>query len=196
METKEFILGLIKALIWPVTILVIILLLRKQIKNLLNQLKSFKIKDAEFNFEKEIQAVKSQAKALTKQDNTDKTIDDYIQREDKKLKRLIELAELSPRGAILETWIELEENILEAGERNLTGCTAAPSNINKNSTHGKIMKDFNERGFISNHYLELYYGLKRIRNEAVHVQDKELSYQVCIEFINMAFELKRKLKNT
>lgn len=196
METKEFILELIKVFIWPVFITIIILLLRKQLIKLLSQLKSFKYKDAEFNFEKEIQAVKSQVKAFTAQEiNTDKTIEEYIDKENKKLKRLIELAGLSPRGAILETWIELEENILDAGERNITGCTAAPSKIDKKSTHIKIMNDFNDRGYISNHYLEFYHGLRRIRNEAVHVQDKKLSYQVCIDFINMAFELKRNLKN-
>jgi len=194
MGVIEFIIELTKSLAWPIVTLVIVLLMKKEIQGLFRELKSFKIKGTEFNFDKEVKNVKLEASELMLAKDKELIVQDNINNKERTFLKRIELAELSPRGAVLEAWLELEEIILESGEKFEYGCTAAPSNINKLSKHRDIMKDLFERQMLSAYDYKLYDGLRKVRNESVHLKDKQLSNSGSIEFITMAEKLKKKLK--
>jgi hypothetical protein len=54
MEWIKLITDLIKALVWPIVLLIIFLVLRKHLISLLSQITKFKYKDFEFEFSKTI----------------------------------------------------------------------------------------------------------------------------------------------
>lgn len=194
MNICEFIIEVLKAIIWPLTIFIIVILLNKELKGLLNHLKFFKVKGAEFNFEKELNDVELKATAYRKAGEKELTIETFEKEQSSKVTRLTQLAELTPKGAILETWIELEEIIVDAGVRHQVGCTAAPSNITNRSSHREIMRDLNSRGIISDYYYKIYDGLRQVRNKTVHAVDQELTITASLNFVKLSNELIRQLK--
>jgi hypothetical protein len=57
-ETFDFISSIVNSLAWPITVIIIILLLKHPIRDLIKRIGKLKIKDIEADFSKEISDVK------------------------------------------------------------------------------------------------------------------------------------------
>lgn len=195
MEKLKLIVELAKEFIWPSLILFIVLIFKKRINNLLDHLHSFKVSGAEFNFKQAMETVKKTEKVLEKNNSKKETIDDYLDAEAKQFEETLSLVNFSKGVAMHDIWTQVEDIVFQLGEKNILGCTAASSNITSTSTTLQIINDLEVRGILSQNLTVIYHLLKNIRNEALHVQDKEIPYNVCIDFINKSYHLKKELKN-
>lgn len=117
----EYLVKLIEALAWPITILILAFGFHRQISKLLLRLSSFKYKDFEARFDEELKKIKS---------DMTKVIVDKTKFESSKSKTLpsekpslfdhfSDLAEISPRAAVTEAYRHVE--ITAKGAANTAG---------------------------------------------------------------------------
>ena len=107
MDTLQFIVELLDKTIWPLTILFILFIVRKPLKELMPMLKKAKISELELEFDREL----AKAKAVAEKGL-------LIESENWKI-NLLDLARSYPNTAILEAWKEIEDRteklIVKAG---------------------------------------------------------------------------------
>ena len=99
MDWLQFFSDIVRSLAWPVALLIAIVLLRKPLADLKTLLRKLRYRDFEFEFGEEVRGLKAEvAENLppSKRDNQEKSLEE----------RLIELAKISPRGAVHEARTE------------------------------------------------------------------------------------------
>src|SRR2546425_11351416 len=101
MDTRTLVVELIKPLAWPVTLLLILLIMRKPVTDLILLVQKLKFRDLELEFGRKVEELTAQATAELPARR--KPFESVVF-PDKYLK----LAENSPRSALLESWIEVE----------------------------------------------------------------------------------------
>ena len=153
MDVLTFISELTKALAWPIAVVSISVLFKKQIVLLLSRLRKGKVGSAEFEFEEAIKHLDESASELA------------ISTESKVGMPLIKLVTSNPRAAILEAWLELEEKAIDLALRlDLVRPTA------RRYPEGAL-KGIRKAGILSNSNLNVLEELQYLRNQAAHDPD-------------------------
>jgi hypothetical protein len=171
MDVLTFISNLVDSLSWPLSLAFVVFVLRKHLGKLLtdNRALKLKFKDFEVNFEKTIDAVSKSTENVARAEN--------IAIEEVEVPRLQSLAELSPRAAILESWIEFEEIIfalLKQSGESLTRPGGVYGRTIKRSVSEAIYI-LTEQGVLGSQFLELISELQELRNRAVHATDDDFT---------------------
>lgn len=183
MDTLTFISNIVSALAWPIAVLMIVLVLRSPLVGLLRNLKRLRFKDAELDFEQAI----IELKGIEAQEGKQTPLTES------KLK----LAELSPRGAILESWLELEEALTSAAEAQGIG-TTRPGGVSGRPVPvdpWALAQMLAVSGRLSSNSLERFQKLRQIRNKAVHVTDDVIRQEDAESFARLVAELKMEIRN-
>ncbi len=174
MDELTFTIELVKSLSWPLTLLIVVMILRKPIIELPSLIKKLKIKDVEIEFDKKVEELKEEAlKQLP-----------VIEQDETRLRRnrfLIDLAQVSPRSAILESWIELENTSLKSlKEKEL-------ENVSLSSLSPLQLGDLLIKSdILDENKMNIYHQLRNLRNAAVHATDLKVTPLVAVEYLNMA----------
>jgi len=172
MTKLEFIIRLLELLIWPVTIFIILFIIRKPLKDLMPFLKRAKISELELEFDRELAKVKSVAEDEFKSLKTDWKTD------------LLNLAQNFPNAAILEAWKEIEnrtEALIHKSEPKL--------NLDV-STRYKLMQNvLTEENIIETKKAKIFNDLRQIRNKVAHANDYTVSKDQALNFISISVQL-------
>lgn len=172
---------LVSALAWPLTVLIIIYLLRKPLNELLPKLLRLKYKDLEVSFDKELKEAKDKADTseLPKVDKL-AGYSPIVEKRD----RLFELARNYPRAAIIEAWTQLEASIGNAlYAHNITTYNERTSGLISYKNSAKLL--FKNKP----QYLSYFNSLLDLRNKAVHTDDIEIDHNKAVSFIELALRL-------
>jgi len=145
---------IIKALAWPVAVVVILLLIRKPLTRLIPLLRKLKWKEWELEFDEKVVELKSAAQALP---HPAKSAPELPSSD------LTQLAEQSPRAAILEGWIKVERAAANAISKRLP-----PGGMATRSAQPKLLASHN---ILDTQQLHIYNGLRELRNKVVHELD-------------------------
>ncbi len=143
--------------------IVLVILLRREISTLLNAITRIKHKDTEIDFTGSVIE-------LTR--STD-TSTETVEPERK------QLAQLSPRGAVLESWLRVEKSIqsyAQRHDRQIHENMGSVDNLTYHILHTQIGRGTSE--MLSN--------LKALRNEAVHLKDQDIDSNAAIEYEKLA----------
>ena len=177
MDNLTFVVELVKALAWPVGIIAIALILKNPIIELLKQLKSLNVKGVHFDFGKEVSSVAKEASGK---------LPETIAEPTEKIQKTMELARLSPRGAVLEAWIDVESALKTAARRHaLIDDTISPFN----DRHVIFQLEMDTR--IGKGAVEMFEKLRQLRNDAVHLKENSIDSNSAVEFVNIANRLVR-----
>lgn len=178
MDTLTFFAEIIKAVSWPVFIIVIILLLKKPISNLIPSLQRLRYKDFELEFRKQIYELAE--KAETEIPESPELDMPHLRSDD----RFLYLSRISPRSAILESWVNLETAAVDALRRRSIslpkGGYVSP---------GRIARSLQKTEIIDKKQLEIFNKLRQLRNMAAHSPDFYVSPDVVEEFSILANRL-------
>lgn len=178
MDKLTFISNIVSSMAWPIAVVIIIFILKAPIVELLRNIKRFRFKDAELDFERKLTELKEEEPRSNKQ----------IDLTESQLK----LAKLSPRGAILEAWLELEETLACAAEEEGVaktrpgGVSGKPVPLDS-STFAKLLT---ESGRLSASSYDRFQKLRKIRNRAVHLTDDVINQKDAEAFIRFVVEIK------
>jgi hypothetical protein len=162
MDILTFIAEIIKAVAWPLAVVLIILLLRKPIASLIPLLQRLKYKDLELEFGRRVEEIKAEAASelpLPSVAAPPPGVSEDIAR----------LSEISPRAAVLEAWRRVEDLIVKLAREHLP-----EEQVNKFLPHQALR--FLERKQIIDPALgSVLTDLKSLRNEAAHAPQFALS---------------------
>ncbi len=180
MDWLTFIVQMTRALAWPMAAVVLAIVLRRQLLTLISLIRHLKYGDLEIDFEKEIRIAESLAGRLPKTLTEQVTRRSAIDRE-----RLMQLAKLSPSGAIMAAAVEVEQALMEAGQRQTL------FRENEPATRDPI---YIARALVLRQKLDwtsyqILTELMRLRNVAAHSAAKQITEQQAVEFINLADRL-------
>jgi len=154
---------------------------------ILSKISKVKYKGIEVSIDKELSEIENRAKELAPKMKFSKSIrDNYYST----YNRLLEIAKVSPRAAISESWRELEISTVQLLHE--LGYDS------KNVIISKIFRNIlNENDYPSSLYTD-YKKLRSLRNKAVHAEDFEISQSDAERYIVTALDisvLTQKLKN-
>ena len=172
---------LLASIAWPIAAVLIAYFFRAELRQLFGRLESLKYKDAEAKFNKELKEAESAAAPVREKipDGWEKATARSMFTQYEQFRRI---AELSPRAAILEAWIDVEVAIYAAAEKaglEVKGPANAYSLARNLVSLGKVPQDI----------LPFFEKLRRLRNNAAHLPDFVLDESEANKYLDLALGL-------
>ncbi len=173
----ESIVGLIHAIVWPLTVFALAILFRREVRAVLARLSRLKYKELEATFDESLREVERIAPAVTlPPSEREMQIESLTPGAEERLTRLVEI---SPRAAITEAWIEVESAILFVAEQlDISNKDGIPQT--------RLVQMLHEKRIMDTEIVTTYNRLRLLRNEAVHSQDFPLSIAEAERYVNLA----------
>lgn len=167
----------IGSLVWPVTVLTCVLLLRKHLLALIPLVRTVKYSDVEIRFGQEVAELAKSVDATAVPAQTPQAGKD-------KWEELMRMAEVRPRTAIRMAFRRVEEAIMEAARaRNIEiadGALGMPMVI------GALLLN---KGAISTAQYDLLSRLRQLVNEAEHAPPDGITAESASDFVSLAMRL-------
>lgn len=187
MEVANLFVTLIEAIIWPVTILIIILVFRGQLSTTLMKLSKLRIKDIEVEFDKDLKDAESKAEELQIVSPEEiRKIPEPIALSSP-YERLFQIAIISPRAAVTEAWRTIELYTMQAAKAQGIQVGGAIAGI-------KTIRKLIEIGNLEEGIIQLYENLRRMRNKAAHAQEFEVDAEEAIRYVDIALSIANRLR--
>lgn len=177
MDWLTFFAEILKALGWPAAAVTVVLLLRTEIKTLLSLVKKLKAGPVEAEFDREVRELKSSAESQLPLVAVGASASPQRQ-------KLLQLAEINPRSAIIEAWQSIEfsaRRLLEHLEPNLT--------VRELQSPVLLLRALNRREVLTRDEVAIYNDLRALRNQAVHAGDFAPSYESALNYIDLSVRL-------
>ncbi len=182
MGALEFIAAIVDSLAWPLAIVVVGLFFRAELRSLLLLLRKLKAGPVEAEFDKQVEELKRETESIVKE-----TAQIAGPDADEKQK-LMELANYSPRSAIVESWVRLEGLL-----RQLAWQHAGSPQPDVSSPH-KLMKEIESLNLLRADEISLIQDLQGLRNQAVHISNLFLTQSAAKDFVESAFRLESRIR--
>ena len=183
MDWLQFIASVVGNLVWPATIIAGFFILKSQLPALFPFVEKLKYKDFEVEFRKSVQELSEKSRAALPAPEVD-------DQETAPRDRLYTLAELSPRSAILEAWLQVETaaaQAIQSREPQLATKTRMASPL-------RLADMLNRREIINGQQMEIFHRLRDLRNKAVHIGDATFHVDEVMEYIDLASSLASQIR--
>ena len=164
-------LGFTKALAWPVIVIWVVLLFRKELRLLLDRLSQFKWGDLEAKFSKAVADsvdVTRSVSLIAVPDNSTK----------EEFEPIFGLASISPRASVLESWMLLENEIRDTAQ--FAGFAIKTFNVSL------LISQLSSWGKVPPEIIQNLKSLRDLRNAAVHVPDVAINLHMANDYIQLA----------
>jgi len=183
MDLLTFVSELIGSLAWPGTILLAVLLLRKEIQGLIPSLRHLKYRDLELDFRAQLEELEDRI-AGAGEFEVEVIPDPEFEREIDQA-RAERLAPISPRAAVAEAWRGIEETLSEVAEKFDPEAPRASGR--------RLAKQLAAKGAISPSTASLLDEMGILRDQAVHAGEFTLNAGDAIEYADLAVRIRRQL---
>ena len=174
---------LVGTVAWPLTVLLVALLFRHELRSVVKRLSHLKFRDLEATFEKQLEAVEAKVTELPRADHGVIAVAGATPKEP-----LPETSAISARATILESWIAVKQAIQSLADR------AAIIETGRRNTH-KLLGDLQRREMVSKNTREMLDALRTMRNEAAHTGALDLSKKEAERYRSVAAELVEHLES-
>jgi len=181
MDWLTFVAELVKALAWPPTLLTIFVVLRGPIPRLIPLLERLRYRELEVDFGRRLEEAAAAAMEFETRPGTQSPVSP--QREE-----LVRLIAVSPRAAILEAWIQLEQAAMAAARRRRLMISSAQLR----SPH-ELVQTLEETGVITANQAAVFHQLRGLRNSAAHAAAFSPSPAAALEYVHLATALAQSL---
>ena len=176
MDWLTFIAQMTQALAWPVTAVVMVVLLRRPLARLIPLLQRLRYGPLELDFERRVAelAVEAERELPPEPRPGDNPAE----------ARLLELAQVSPRAAVLEAWLQVEQAAMALSRRE--GLALSSRELRTPLLLGQALE---QAGALDESKLEIYHRLRNLRNAAAHATGFELDTDAALEYVRLALRL-------
>jgi hypothetical protein len=171
------------SLAWPIAAIILVVLLRGEISKLAPFLKKLKAGPLEAEFEREIKELKSstqQAAPPSRQPATDAASKAF----------LLQLAELHPRSAILESWVRLE-----AAARTALASKEQSHELSTYQPAARLAESLACKEIFTQGQVTLFHELRRLRNDVAHSPDLSPTLESVKNYAELASHLQAWLED-
>lgn len=209
MDWMTFVVGVLKAIAWPATLLLLVFLLRKPIRDLVPLVRKLKVKEFELEFAHAVAQLGVDMQPELKESIPSSragTLDEARSQSSKisapvaavvraaKARReeeVLRLASLSPRAAIMEAWAEVE-----AAAAETAASFWGPGN------HPEIFRTMAHLGeyllqckVIDTGQLVAFNKLRELRNKSVHAEELNIGVDETRRYVELAFTLAKHIRS-
>jgi hypothetical protein len=181
MDWLTAVIRLIEALALPIAALIIILVFRRDLRELVPFVRRLKAGPLEAEFERDIREISQEVGSTTRPEAGEEP--------DPRKIMLIELARLHPRSAILEAWLGVETAVRQAALQNVVSSPAPDV-----SSPLKSLRELVGIGALSQEDVALFHDLRGLRNQAAHAEAFEPSLDAALEYVHLASQLRSRLE--
>lgn len=182
MDLLTFIATIVGSLVWPTSLLIVILVLRKPLAELLPDVSKLKYKDLEVDFGKKLERIEAAMDMIKDETKLKRDLPPDVQQEPlpKTRRELLDmLVDLSPNAAILESWRNVERTL-----DFYFHCRGIERPLSNQTITGHLDYDPN----FPPQLVSAYQELRLLRNRAAHAQ-QNLSPEHAREFATLADRL-------
>ncbi len=168
MGLLEFIASLADSFAWPATLVCGIYILRTPAGKLIERVTKLKYGELEAEFQERLNKIEKTSGRDTKEIKQEQNITSIS---------LEELAEVSPRAAVLEAWITVEKAISAFSEAN-----KLPSKV----SYQDLFRIAKEKNLDIEAFQTAYQELRLLRNKAVHATDYDITPASAKQYVKTA----------
>lgn len=174
MNWKQFFAETIKALTWPVTIAIIVLLLRGEIGRAISLADKVSFKDFEISFAKEVSKIRGVAEHSLPE----------VQQNSPKKQDMYSLASLSPSAGVMAAWSEVE-----AAAISLILSRNIELKLDEETPYKNIEKIITEYDLVKASHLKIFSDLRILRNKVAHAPQYEITIEQASEYVDLSLSL-------
>lgn len=171
------IVALVSAIAWPGAVVWVSYLFRSEIRGLASRVSHLKYKDIEATFEKELGETEAKVEAITNKQTAMLPSSELLS----KVEQLQRISEVSPRAAILESWILIEN---AAGQSGFAQGTHTPR-VNSLLFVEWLVRE----GKLPSDSAEIVSALRELRNKAAHLPDFSISQDEAERYIKLSAKI-------
>lgn len=179
MDLLAFVASLVQSLAWPAAVVLIVLAFRQSLAKLIPGLHRLKYKDVELEFGRQLQEVRQELGPTPTQPALPAPAESgrAALPEPKGTTRYYQsLAEISPRAAILEAWLDFELAANAAVE------SIQPSTKGRPLSMPRLFSVLAEADLLSSSEVDALTRLRALRNQVVHGPEPDLSADIIAEY--------------
>lgn len=181
MDLLTFIAKLVESLAWPAVVIAIVFIVRERLPELVTALRRLKYKDLELEFETSTAAIEKKSEEAIP--TATKVIEIAGATEEDVRSRLAQIADISPRSAILEAWLLVERAAVDViQKRGISDLKSMPGPM-------RLRDHLRKGGLLTEPLMGLFEELRYLRNEAVHVSDAQFTLQAVANYIRVAIKM-------
>jgi hypothetical protein len=181
MNWLEFSVEMVKALVWPLLVVVALVIIRKPLSELVPYLKRLKVGELEAEFEKSVREIRDNLdRELLAKDKKAAAVIPQSELED-----LTQLAEIAPNAAVLETW-----KTVELAAKKLIASRGYKLDYNTSMPYRLIERILRKANLVEMKKIKVFDELRRLRNKIAHAADFEISSVQAREYIGLANSLR------
>ncbi len=182
-QTVELITGLVQALAWPLTVLIIMFLLRNRLGELLLRLRSVEHGDTRLNFQDELHAISTQADVpvMAAKRVADNGGDDPLE-------PLRALAKTAPRQTVLNAWNQLMDAFIDVAHEHRIELADVEIKTPK-----FLAQRLKNAGLIDAQTSEAFISMRLLRNKVAHAEAMPVTSKDALAFIDMVASLLQSL---
>lgn len=161
---------ILQAVTWPITVLIIVFILKNPIFKLLDQTKKLKYKDFEIEFDKDLNDLNARVKEKKKKTKIPENF---------KNKYFNENFDIIPsRGKLIEAWLSLETSIMSSASS-----FDLDSRDKKLNLH-EALRILNKNEILDRENLDIINELRQLRNRLVHFRESDIKEDEINKFID------------
>jgi len=190
----------VDVVIWPLVVFLLAYILRTNIQQLLNRISRLSYKDLQVELREELGAAERKSKSIritpgpveiglgTSGPTVKiKPIESTKSVADERMELIRDLAEISPRSAVMMSWEQIKLTTFEIAE-------AFGIPFQRRRPVDDIVGKLVEHGIIDESFFGVYKPLHNLRNKVSHVHDASISEDDAERYVNLALELVSKLR--
>lgn len=196
----ELFIRLVDAVVWPFVVFLLAYIFRKNLQQLLNRISRLSYKDLKVEWGEKLGAAERESKSIvitpapvgidigTSGPTVKiKPIESTKSVAYERMELIRELAEISPRSAVMMSWEQIELTTFEVAE-------AFGIPFQRRRPVADIVGKLVEHGIIDESFFGVYNPLHNLRNKVFHVHDASISQDDAERYVNLALELVSKLR--
>ncbi len=185
MNWLTFIASIIGSLAWPITVIIIILILYRPLVSLFPMVQRLRFQGIELDFNRQVHTLAFEARTLLPRARG------ILDAESTLRTQWVELANFSPRAVVLEAWILLEKAAIEASRRHGV-------NLKTAELHSPLIlgQGLEEAGVFEGNTSVIFHQLRNLRNAAAHASEFAFSPDSAIEYADLAARLTEYLRKS
>lgn len=175
---------IIDSLAWPIAVLILAFAFRAELRKILNRMSRLKYKELEATFDNELSQVENSRKSHAEPEQ-----EPLPEKPEEKsaYAQLLRIAEVSPRAAVTESWREVEAVVDQLATSMGIDAKSPLSGI-------KVIRSLIQEERVDASLLEEYTRLRKLRNQAAHAGEFDISQTEAERYAALAVEIAGFLK--
>tara|TARA_R110002111_G_scaffold262794_2_gene341076 strand:- start:11150 stop:11704 length:555 start_codon:yes stop_codon:yes gene_type:complete len=169
----------LEILVWPVTVIVVVFILRESLARLLLTTQKLKYKDLEVSFRESIEKIEAEAQEVSLNTPSPERKLESVEID------LYELASVSPTAAVIEAW-----KTVEIAARLLIQSKGHKLNYDVDTPYKLIQDTLERENLLEGRHCKIFSDLRLLRNKIVHAEGYTVSEEQSKKYLDLSIRLR------